>query len=124
VCDPFRGSGAFHSHMPPGSPWSEVKEGRDFFASADPVDWFVSNPPYSVTDRVLAHSASRARRGFGYLLPLHAITPRRIEAMESAGFGLSTVHLCKVFRWYGMSAFCLWQTGVGSIIRYDRTVWR
>lgn len=124
ACDPFRGGGAFHRNLPVGSGWFEIKDGRDFFASDTAYDWLVSNPPYSRIDDVLSRSADVSVKGFGYLLAAHAVTPRRIEAMESAGFGLAIIHLCKVFRWYGMSAFCLWLRGAKSVVTYDRTVWR
>jgi len=125
-CDPFRGGGAFFDQCPRAvvRSWAEIKEGRDFFASTAHADWFVSNPPYSRVDEVLAHSARHARVGFAYLLAAHALTPARIERMEAAGFGLERVLLTKVFRWYGMSAFVVFRRGAQSVIEYDRTVWR
>jgi hypothetical protein len=46
ILDPCRGEGAFSQHMP-GSEWCEIRDGRDFFLWNEPVDWVVSNPPYS-----------------------------------------------------------------------------
>lgn len=110
--------------MPAGSEWCEIDSGRDFWDWSMPVDWLVSNPPYSCIDAVLEHSARLARKGFGYLLGINNLTPRRIEAMDKAGFGITKVHLCKVFKFYGMSAFVLWQRNHDGIVGYDRVVWR
>ena len=100
------------------------KRTGDFF-SVPPgsVDWGVTNPPYSKLNDWFAHSTKTCRKGFAYLLGFNNITPRRIELCEKEGFGLSTVHLCKVFKWFGMSAFCVFEKGKPSVIRYDRTVW-
>lgn len=124
VLDPFRGGGAFYDALPQPREWCEVEEGRDFFQRDEPIDWCVSNPPWSKVDDVLRHTASIARRGFAYLLANHGCTPRRIELLEDAGFGLTAMHLSKVFRWYGIAAFCVWEREKPSIISYDRIVWR
>lgn len=124
VLEPFRGTGHFFSALPYAPEWCEIDEGRDFYEWQKPVDWIVSNPPYSELDKVLAHTLDVAQAGFAYLLAVHAITPRRLENIEAAGFGLSKLHLLKVFKWYGMSAFCVFEKGRTSIVGYDRIVWR
>ena len=55
MLDPCRGGGAFWQHMP-GADWCEVREGKDFFEWTAPVDWIVSNPPFSVFMQFLRHS--------------------------------------------------------------------
>lgn len=88
------------------------------------VDWFITNPPYSVLDWWLDHSTELAQCGFAYLLAQHAVTPRRLERMGQRGFGLTAMHLCKVGPWYGIAAFCIWEARKKGIVTYDRTVWR
>lgn len=125
VLDPFRGGGAFWRHLPDGSPWDEITDGRDFFARVEPVDWIVSNPPWSKVDEVLDHSARLCRRGFAYLLASHAITPRRLERLAGLGFRLSSLRLVKVWRWYGMSAFSIFERDARpGVLGFDRRVWR
>jgi len=127
LCDPFRGKGAFFDAFPKGheKSWAELDDGRDFFDfPSKGYDWLISNPPYSNLDDVLEASCRIARRGFAYLLLGHALTPRRLERVGQLGFGLTKVHLCKVFKWYGISAFCVFERGKNSIIDFDRTVWR
>jgi hypothetical protein len=125
VLDPFRGPGAFFDSLPGGvvKRWCEIKEGHDFFWDWQPADWLVSNPPYSVLDAVLRHSADLAKVGFAYLLQVHALTPKRLQELEERGFGLVHVHLCKVQDWYGMTAFCVWRRGEPSLFSWDRKVW-
>lgn len=55
ILDPFKGNGAFYDWLPTKE-WCEIDEGRDFFDYNKPVDWIVSNPPYSIFDAVLDHS--------------------------------------------------------------------
>lgn len=96
----------------------------DFFSVPQmSVDWCVTNPPYSKLDEWFEHSTVTCRKGFAYLLGFNNITPRRIEMCEKSGFGLTKVHLCKVFKWFGISAFVVFERGKPSIMQYDRTVW-
>lgn len=130
LLDPFKGMGAFYDAFPDGheKAYTEIDEGTDFFNLIPDrpfqFHWLISNPPYSNLDDVLEHSCRVARVGFAYLLLGHAITPKRLERVEELGFGLTKIHLCKVFKWYGISAFCVFEKGKKSIIEYDRKVWR
>ncbi len=58
--EPFRGQGAFSRHMPPCTDWCEIREGRDFFDWVVPVDWIVTNPPFSNMTRVFEHAFALA----------------------------------------------------------------
>lgn len=71
VLDPCRGLGAFTDHLP-GAEWCEITEGRDFFAWTEPVDWVISNPPYSLTRAWFRHSYTVARH-LCYLVPLRNV---------------------------------------------------
>jgi len=68
ILDPCKGDGAFLRHMP-GAEWCESREGRDFFAWTDPVDWIVSNPPYSNFGDWMRHSMECAEN-IVYLIPI------------------------------------------------------
>lgn len=57
VLEPFKGGGAFLRAIPTAD-WCEIDEGRDFFRWREPVDWIVSNPPYSLTRPVFKHARS------------------------------------------------------------------
>ena len=71
VLDPCKGDGAFLRHMP-GADWCEIREGRDFFAWTEPVDWIVSNPPYSILLEFTRH-AFRVARDVVWLIPVNKV---------------------------------------------------
>jgi len=73
VClDPCAGDGVFYSLLPAGSDWCEIQRGRDFFAWLRPVDWIISNPPYSYLLAWLRHSFTVAR-DIVYIIPAHRV---------------------------------------------------
>lgn len=55
VLEPCRGSGGFYTLLPEPKDWCEMTQGRDFFEYHKRVDWIITNPPYSIYDRFLAH---------------------------------------------------------------------
>lgn len=121
VLDSAVGNGVFYNNFPKHT----INQATDdFFGFITKYDWLITNPPYSKLDKWLEHSCKRARKGFAYLLGLHNLTPRRIEMCEKEGFGITKIHLCKVFKWFGISAFIIWQKNKKGIINYDRKVWR
>ena len=85
VLDPCRGTGAFWKHMT-GAEWCEIEEGRDFLEWKTPMDWIVSNPPYSNFWDFLAHSFTLSENVV-YLIPLHKIwsSQRYMDAIREYG---------------------------------------
>lgn len=98
VLEPCRGDGAIYRHLPDGSEWCEIDEGRDFFSFDGRVDWVISNPPYSQTRPFMSKAFSIARNVV-FLVPARNIF---------SGYG--TVRLCagwgalKEIRFYGTGA--------------------
>ena len=133
--DPFRNSaqGSYFSQFPEGQArcWAEITEGRDFFTH-QPVTGLMparliicSNPPYSMIDAVLARCVALNPVAINLLLGVNNITTRRLERMEAAGYRLTNLHMCKVYKWFGMSFICNWVRGAEtSVLSYDRVVWR
>ena len=68
ILDPCKGDGVFLKYLPP-SEWCEIREGKDFFAWNEPVDWVFGNPPYSVFSKWLGYSMEIAEN-ICYLIPL------------------------------------------------------
>ena len=68
VLEPFKGGGVF-TNLCPSWDWCEIEEGKDFFEWKEPVDWIVSNPPYSKLRPVWRHAATIADN-IVYLIPL------------------------------------------------------
>ena len=58
VLDPCAGAGAFFNAFPSSCDRfkCEVMEGSDFFDWEKPVDWIITNPPYSIYDLFLYHA--------------------------------------------------------------------
>ena len=67
--DPCKGDGAFFKHMPTGTDFCELADGKDFFNWTAPVDWIVSNPPYSIFSEWLDRSFNVAEN-IVYLIPI------------------------------------------------------
>lgn len=139
--DPFRNSGNYYNNFPMGKGngkcWAEILEGKDFFKSLYSnrlATACVSNPPYSLTDKILEELTSKYTilNCISLLLPDHAITPRRLEMMEVAGWRLVYQEKCKVYKWYGMTSMCIWLKTEQvkkpyqecMIMNYNRRVWR
>ena len=124
ILDPCRGNGAFFNNLPRGTKYCELKEGKDFYKFNEKIDWIISNPPYSDLDKWLKHSFKLARKGVAYLLGINNLTARRLELANHYGFGLTKMSMFKVFKWWGMSLFVVWEKGKKDIIKYNRKVWR
>lgn len=111
VCDAFAGKNAFFKKYPTRviSSRCEIEEGTNFFdISGQSIDWIISNPPYSILDTILSHSAHTCKKGFAYLIGHVNLTPARIHKLEIAGFHLHTVKLIRINHWFGLSVFCIW----------------
>lgn len=63
------GDGAIFNHLPHGAQWCEIQKGKDFFLWSEPVDWIISNPPYSLLTAWLNHSYQVAEN-IVYLIPI------------------------------------------------------
>jgi len=121
VLDPAKGTGSFYNNFPA---FTINQATTNFFGFTKKQHWLITNPPYSDLDNWLKHTCEIAIKGFAYLFGINNLTPRRIEMCEKMGFGITKIHLCKVFKWFGISAFIIWEKGKRGIINYDRIVWR
>ncbi len=86
ILDPCRGRGAFTDHLPTGTEWCEVTDGRDFFDWHERVDWVLGNPPYSMTRKWFRHSYAIADHLL-YLVPLRNVFSGYGFIREIADFG-------------------------------------
>jgi len=88
VLEPFRGKGAFYDNYPNSVKklWCEISNGRDFFDFNERVDWIVSNPPYSIFNKVLAHSFELSDN-IVYLIPINKLTSSFTRIKQLADWG-------------------------------------
>lgn len=127
--DPFKNTGNYYNQFPDYGngvqhEWSEILEGKDFFEFNGKIDVICSNPPYSMLDKVFKKCIELKPYCINLLLGVGNLTARRIEWMQNAGYGITKLHMCKVFSWYGMSYIVQWEKGQTSIMSFDRKVWR
>lgn len=126
VLDPCMGKGAFYEQYPNfvKKDYCEIDLGIDFFKYEKRIDWIITNPPYSILDKWFEKTCQICKKGFGYLIGLDNYTAKRMELCNNYGFGLTKMHLFKVFKWFGMSCFVIFEKGGENIITYNRIVWR
>lgn len=127
--DPFYGKGIYYENFPSSCRklFSEISLGKDFFKFTEKVDVICSNPPYSILDRVLEKCVELNPRVISLLLTYGALTPKRMEFMQSKGYGLTNIYTTKVFDWYGMTQAYTFVKGAdwdSCKIVYDRVVHR
>jgi len=102
ILDPCKGEGAFLRHMP-GAEWCEIREGRDFFAWRERVDWIVSNPPYSIFAPWMRHSFTIAE-DIVYLIPIQKVF-------------ISSKMMAEVWKWGGVVE--VYVIGEGKVLNWD-----
>ena len=126
--DPFAGKLIYYNNFPTNiKDYCEITEGKDFFDYKDEVDVICTNPPYSILDKVLSHSVSLNPRVISYLLLEGKMTPKRIEYLNSKGYSMTGMYMCKVYKWYGMAvAYTFTKGTVENKVEfvYDRIVHR
>ena len=124
--DAFYGEGVYFKNFPlcRRKYWSEIVKEKDFFKFDKKIDIICTNPPYSIIDKVLEKSIKLQPRIISYLIGCNNLTARRIEIMNKEGYGLTKLHMCKVFKWYGMSYIVVFEKNKENVITFDRTVWR
>lgn len=87
VLDPFFGKGAFYNQFPKCHKfWCEIKDGKDFFDYEAPVNWIISNPPYSKFTEVMQHSYEIADN-IVYLIPLNKIVSSWGRCLDLDNYG-------------------------------------
>ena len=67
--------------------WCELDRGRDFLRYTRPVDWIITNPPWSQFGAFLEHSLQLADHVALMATVNHWWTRRRCQIVERAGFG-------------------------------------
>lgn len=92
--EPFKGGGAFLKALPADADWCELADGRDFFAYTDPVDWIVTNPPFSSLTEVFRHAFSIAENCV-FVIPISKYwsSAPRLDAVTQFGGLVEIFHL-------------------------------
>lgn len=98
LLDPARGQGAFYEALRRYSDdvhWCEVREGVDFLRWRQPVDWIITNPPWSQLREFLQH-AMRLSPNIVFLGTLSQfVLKARLRDIAQAGYGVARVLLVR-----------------------------
>lgn len=128
IYEPFYGTGNYYNELckkfnKSKVLFTEIDLGKDFFEFNEKIDYIISNPPYSIIDKVLEKSCQLKPKVISYLIAFHNLTTKRIEYMNKQGYYITNFHLTKVFKWYGMSLIITFSNEVkNNIIEIDRIV--
>jgi len=107
LLDPFFGDGSFFNNFPQknNKDWCEIEKNKDFFNYNEKVDWIISNPPFSKLTNILIKCSEICNKGFGLIMLCTALTPKRINLLESKGFFIEKINLFTVKSWFGFPCF-------------------
>jgi type I restriction-modification system DNA methylase subunit len=128
IYEPFYGIGNYYKEMKNLYPnaiikYSEIDLGLDFFDFNEKVDYIISNPPYSLIDKVLEHSVKLKPKIISYLIGLMNLTTKRIEYMNKNNYFVMDIHFTKVYKWFGMSIIITFSNEITeNKISFDRIV--
>jgi len=115
VLDPSRGGGVFYNNLPEcNKDWCEIDEGIDFFDYDKEVDIVLGNPPYSLWSKWLNKTTELNPKKICYIFNVANFTPKRIENLKNAGYGVKIIKLMKIDWWYSFSLLILFEKGYNS----------
>jgi len=123
-------NGSYYSQFPKecNKTWSEITEGFNFLESdmgleiGEPTI-ICCNPPWSIMDKWIEKCIEFNPRVISFLIGQLNLTPKRIEILNNAGYGLSKWKMLKVKEWYGISMCVVFEKGKENIIEIDRKVY-
>ncbi len=87
--------------------WTEIKRGRDFFEWDQPVDWIVTNPPWSQIRDFLCHAMEMADHVVFLFTINHLWTRARLRDIHNADFGIREIVLVDMPKTFPQSGFQL-----------------
>jgi len=96
----------------------EIEEGNNFFEYSKPVDWCVSNPPFTNGVLFVEKAMSLVKKGIAYLGNHNFINslflPSRMEKYKSFGFTMSNIQIVMDKRWFGRYYFIIIRKDYGG----------
>ncbi|WP_233517189.1 hypothetical protein [Pseudotabrizicola alkalilacus] len=109
ILDPARGQGAFFDQFPAhlDAHWCELADGRDFLEWSAPVDWIITNPPWSRLRDFTRHAMAVAEN-IVWLAPIVNMTTKaRLRDLDEFGFGVAELLLIDTPKSWPQSGFQL-----------------
>jgi len=128
IYEPFSGKGAYTKRFPEFFPlcrhvFTEIEDGLDFFDyKGESVDVIISNPPFSILEKVFERCYLMKPKIISFLLLQHAITPCRLRKANEAGYFVLHYHLCRMDKWFGVAGILTLSNEITeNIISFDCT---
>lgn len=87
ILEPCSGGGAFLRYMPDALS-CDLDRGTSFFLWREPVDWIVTNPPWSKFQQFLLHSLNLATHIVFLVTVNHLWTKARMRMVRERGYGI------------------------------------
>jgi hypothetical protein len=87
--------------------WAEVKRGRDFFDWDQPVDWIITNPPWSQIRDFLCHAMELSNHVVFLFTINHLWTKARLRDIHNADYGIREIVLVDMPKTFPQSGFQL-----------------
>ena len=116
ILEPFKGGGAFYEPLKKlygDVSWCEIDEGVDFFEHRGKYDWIVTNPPYSIFDKVLPKCLELADNNL-LVIPVNKLLSSmpRLMDVKRAGCSIRQLHYLGSGRQlkfpFGFPVACVW----------------
>jgi len=121
VYEPFKGEGAFYDVFPDNiiKHYTEIEEGLDYKNFNQPVDWIITNPPFTLetgNNRVnsfyflLEYFSTRVNKGICFLgndRCFSTLTPKRLKLLKNNGLFLHKIIVCNIKKWRGRYFFLI-----------------
>ena len=121
ILDGFKGTGNFFNNYPTNckKDYCEIEEGLDFFKYDKEYDWFITNPAFSLITPTLNKVCKEAKKGFGLLIGVLNLTPKRLAIIHDAGYNITKIHYSIIRGWLGTAVFIVAERDKPSIVTYD-----
>ena len=105
ILEPCKGEGNFLKVLPDTTQWCEITEGRDFFEFTNPVDWIITNSPYSQMRKFIQHSMEIADNIVFLSSINHLWLKARLRDINEANFGIAEIILLDTPKTFPSSGF-------------------
>lgn len=113
VFDPFFGQGAYYNLYDEFFPnckkeFTEIAMGKDFFEYDGKPDIVVSNPPFSLLNRIFVRLLELRPKCISLLVGCMNMTRCRLNRMEQGGYTLVRMLVADVHRWFSVQLLLTW----------------
>jgi len=120
VLDPCKGGGVFYDNLPDNciKSYCEITEDIDFFNDNNRYDLIIGNPPYSMWSKWIEHTMKLTDK-FCYIMGVLNLSDKRVRSILDNGYGITKIHLLKIYWWFADSYIVLFEKNKPSILTVE-----